>query len=166
MSDYLSETDDVRGDQGRVIRYQERDRARDFLRRSDVEHLIAVSNLSVLRSCRHREVVLRRFGGAVGDLLGEPEWSTRYEANDPSPARASRDMPPGELRDHQGCGSGIDGEVLVYAAQPLALSTRMSTGPSRSSAASNSRPTFASSVRSASIAAAPPPSATMRSTMC
>ena len=45
MSDYLSETDDVRGDQGRVIRYQERDRARDFLRRSDVEHLIAVSNL-------------------------------------------------------------------------------------------------------------------------
>ena len=52
----------------------------------------------------------------------------------------------------------------VSASHPVALLTRMSTGPNCSSAVSNSRAGAAGSDRSASTAAARPPSCRMRPT--
>src|ERR1035438_8864247 len=58
---------------------------------------------------RHRVVVERSFGRAVGNLLGEPAWTSRREADDAAPARAALDVPPGELRAQQGRRPGVHG---------------------------------------------------------
>ncbi len=56
------------------------------------------------------------------------------------------------------------GAAKLSASQPVALLTRMSTGPNRSSAVPNSSAGAAGSDRSASTAAAAPPSASMPAT--
>src|SRR6185312_10988546 len=125
-----------------------------------VDHVGRDPERGELEGRRHRVVFLRGLGGPVGDFLGEAEVAAGGQADDPAPGCLPGDVAPGELADHQGRTHRVDGELpgpgcggtgwidrpsrsvvtvaKVSASHPVALLTRMSTGPNCSSAASNS----------------------------
>ncbi len=109
----------------------------------------------------HRVVDLGGLGGAVGDLLGEAEVAARGQADDAAPVRAAaryavgrtrRSSAPGPSRRPRTAWSSrprsparsdrpsrsVSAAANESASQPVALLTRMSTGPSCCSARSNS----------------------------
>src|SRR6185312_9924151 len=125
-----------------------------------VDHVGRDPERSKLEGRRHRVVFLRGLCGPIGDFLGEAEVAAGGQADDPAPGCLPGDVAPGELADHQGRTHRVDGELpgpgcggtgwidrpsrsvvtvaKVSASHPVALLTRMSTGPNCSSAASNS----------------------------
>ena len=133
---------------------------------------------------RHRVVLQRRLGRAVGDLLGEAHRSARRQPDDPSPRRRRgrrgggparpassapalastprlRSIVAGETavsgRPRRSTASGVN----VSATHPLALLTRIDTGPSRARPRRRAGRRRRASVRSASTATARPGSGSM-----
>ena len=68
---------------------------------------------SELERGRHREVLERGLGGAVGDLLREAERPSRRETDDPSPRAAACEVAPRELRDQERAGASVDREHAI-----------------------------------------------------
>jgi hypothetical protein len=78
-----------------------------------VDHVRRDAQVGELEGGGHRVVGLCCLRRTVGDLVGEPQLTTRGEADDPSPPGLPSPVSARELGDQQGRCQRVDGELLA-----------------------------------------------------